>query len=342
MSNSEFARIATWVVPAACALGGLLAGLLVRRFVLPVLARIAAKSTWKYDDALVEAIRGPVVLWFLLIGLRVAVRILPFQDKTDHAIGQAVLVLGIFAVTWAIAQFIVLAMRSTTIGLPGVSLIANLTRVFVFTIGALIILQTLGISIAPILTALGVGGLAVGLALQDTLSNFFAGIRILAAGKVRPGDFIKLESGEDGFVLDISWAQTTIRQLPNNVVIIPNAKLASAITTNYALPETAQAVLVQVGVSYASDLAKVEQVTIDVARSVLKDVPGAIADFEPFIRYHTFGDSSINFSVIMRATAHTERFLIVHEFVKRLHQRYEQEGIEIPFPQRVVTMKREA
>lgn len=214
-----------------------------------------------------------------------------------------------------------------------------MVRALVYVVGILVVLQTLGISITPIVTALGVGGLAVGLALQDTLANFFAGIRLLAAGKIRRGDYIQLDSGQEGFVEDITWAETTIRQLPNSLVIVPNAKIASAIATNYDLPDRQQAVLVQVGISYDSDLELAERVTVDVARSVMRETPGAAKDFEPFIRYHTFGDSAIQFTVILRAVHHTERFLLIHEFVKRLQARYRQEGIEIPFPIRTIVMQ---
>jgi small-conductance mechanosensitive channel len=193
-----------------------------------------------------------------------------------------------------------------------------------------------------VLTALGVGGLAVGLALQDTLANFFAGIHILTSGQVRPGDFVRLESGEEGYVVDVTWRYTTIRQLANNVTIVPNSKLASAITTNYYRPDLELAVLVPVGVSYASDLAHVENVTVDVARNVMREVPGGVAGFEPFIRYGAFGDSSITFTVIMRATEVVSQYLLRHEFIKRLHERYRREGIVIPFPMRTLELTPEA
>lgn len=149
---------------------------------------------------------------------------------------------------------------------------------------------------------------------------------------------MKLESGEDGYVEDIAWRYTTIRQLANNVTIVPNAKLASTITTNYYLPQTELAVLVQVGVSYASDLVRVEAVTVDVAREVQREVPGAVPQFEPFIRYHTFSDSSIKFSVILRGQEFVAQYLIIHEFIKRLHERYRREHITIPFPIRTLDL----
>jgi small-conductance mechanosensitive channel len=216
------------------------------------------------------------------------------------------------------------------------SIFTHLTQVLVYIIGVLVLLQSLGISITPILTALGVGGLAVALALQDTLSNLFAGIHTIASHKIRPGDYLRLENGQEGYVTDITWRYTTIRMLANNMIIIPNAKLASAVATNFSLPETDMSVPVEVGVSYESDLDKVEAVTIDVARSVMKEIEGGIPEFEPFIRYNKFDDSSINFAVVLRGKEFSNQYLIRHEFIKRLQKRYRQEGIEIPFPIRTI------
>jgi small-conductance mechanosensitive channel len=110
---------------------------------------------------------------------------------------------------------------------------------------------------------------------------------------------------------------------------------------NFYQPTKDLAVLVEVGVSYDSDLAKVERVTIEVAREIMRTVSGGISDFQPFIRYHTFSDFSINFTVIMRGREFVDQYLIKHEFVKRLHERYEMERIEIPFPVRTVHIKGE-
>lgn len=333
-----FNELATWSLPAAAAGGGLALGILIRRTILPWIARAAAKSVWKYDDVLVEAIRGPILLWCVLIGLRLAVKLLPLSGETDETLGTIVLVLGIFSVTWAVARFAAGALRtSATAGtLPGVSLLANMTRAAVFTVGILIILQTLGISIGPLVATLGIGGLAVGLALQDTLANFFAGLRILAARKIRPGDLIRLESGQEGYVEDITWGLTTIRQPANNIVIVPNAKLGAAITTNFNLPDLPQGLNLTLGVGFGSDLDRVEQVTLDVARTLQQESPAAVKEFEPVVRYQGFGEFSITFLVVLRARTWDDRGLLQHEFIKRLHARYAAEGIEIPFPTRTI------
>jgi small-conductance mechanosensitive channel len=216
------------------------------------------------------------------------------------------------------------------------SLAGNVVRIGVFSIGALLALSNLGISITPLLTALGIGSLAVALALQPTLSNLFAGVHLTLARPIAVGDFIELENGRSGTVDDIGWRATRIRELPNNIIVVPNARVADMVVTNYALPEPEQAALVQVGVSYASDLGMVEEVTVEVAREVLRDVSGGVPEFEPFIRYNRFGESSIDFTVILRVRQFTDRYLVVHEFIKRLKSRYDEAGIEIPFPQRVL------
>lgn len=325
---------------AGLTLLGLLAGLFTRRWVLPRLARAASRTSSELDDILVSSLRGPVVLWGLLIGLTAGTTVVPLPAAWGSIAHETVLAVTIMSVTWVVSQIAVGFVRHharVALGtLPSVELLSNLTRAVTLLLGGFIVLQSLGISITPLLTALGVGGLAVGLALQDTLANVFAGIHILLSRQVRPGDFVRLSSGEEGYVQDITWRYTTIRQLPNNLTIVPNAKLASSVTANFMLPDAEQAVLVEVGVAYDSDLQVVERVTIEVGQDVMRTVDGGVPSFVPFIRYHTFGDSSIQFTTILRGKDYVAQYLLKHEFIKRLADRYRQEGIEIPFPIRTV------
>jgi small-conductance mechanosensitive channel len=331
---SQLSVVVDLALPVLLAAAGLGAGLVVRR----VLVRRSGA-----DDVLVAVVRGPVVLLGAIAGLYLSLSVLDLPPEPVRLAVGTLVVLVIALLSWTVARLAaVLARRATARAggaggaLPGATLVTNLARWSVLAVGLLIILQTLGISITPIITALGVGGLAVALALQDTLANLFAGIHILATRQVRPGDFVRLESGEEGYVQDITWRNTTIRQLPNNVTIVPNVKLAGAVITNYYMPEPELAVLVEVRAGYGSDLDHVERITIAVARDVLREVPGGVPDFEPFIRYHTLADSAVHFTVILRGREVVDQHLLRHEFIKRLHARYRAEGIEIPFPQRTV------
>ena len=343
MNNTQ--QLTQWILPPTLILGGLLLGWVVERFILAHLKRLAAHTRWSVDEFIIGALRGMPVLWFSLIGLNAATLNLPLSAENSRLIQKGLLVVGLLSATLVVARvavsFVGLYARNMSGAFPATSIFTNLTRILVFLMGILIILESLEISITPALTALGVGGLAVALALQDTLSNLFSGLQIIASHQVRPGDYVRLESGEEGYVADITWRNTTIRALANNTIVVPNAKLASTIVTNYYQPEEEMSVPVQVGVGYGSDLDQVEQVTIEVAREVLREAEGGVAGFEPKVRFHTFADASVNFNVVLRAREFAKQFPLKHEFIKRLHARYRREGIELPSAARPVYLSPE-
>ncbi|MDL1965119.1 MAG: mechanosensitive ion channel family protein [Candidatus Desulfofervidus auxilii] len=341
----DFTHLVKWFLPPIIIIASLVLGRFCKKWVISKLLDLTSKTKLRFDDVLIRSLKSSVVLWCLLLGIYIALNFVSLPDKILALTQKILLVLVLFTAFLFLARFLsdLIQIYEDKIkgALPGASIFKNLIKGFVLVIGFLMILHTIGISITPLITTLGIGGLAVALALQDTLANLFAGLHIVATKKVRPGDYIKIETGEEGYVTDITWRDTTIRQLPNNIVIIPNSKLASAIVTNYYFPERELAVLVQVGVSYDSDLEKVEKVTIEVAKEVMQEVSGGVPEFNPFIRYHTFDDFSINFTVILRAKEFVDQYLVKHEFVKRLKKRYDQEGIEIPFPIRTVFLKKD-
>ena len=341
----DFSIDTRWILPLILVVGGIPAGLITEKIILLKLKRMASKTKWEADDVIFKSLRGATTLWFVIAGVYLAIQAVPMSGNFKETSKPIFEVIAILSVTLVLARvsagFINLYSEKAQGVLPSTSIFTNLAYALIFIIGGLITLSSLGVEITPILTALGVGGLAVALALQETLSNLFSGLHIIASRQVRPGDYVMLDSGVEGHVTDISWRNTTIRALPNNIVVIPNSKLASAVVTNYDLIEKQMSVLVQVGVSYDSDLERVEEVTVDVARETMREVEGGVPEHEPFIRYHTFGDSSINFTVILRAREFVDQYPVKHEFIKRLHKRYKEEGIEIPFPIRTVYMKQE-
>lgn len=323
----------------------LFAGIIIKQIILKRFLHWSKKTATQIDDILVQAINGPMLILCFILALYFALQFSKISENIVQIISKSIFVLGIFSVILALANSIsglikVYAARTdSTVQIT--SLTQNIAKIFIFSIGLLVVLNTLGISITPILATLGVGGLAVALALQDTLVNLFAGFHISVAKQIRVGDYVKLETGEEGYVVDINWRSTKIKMLPNNLVFIPNDKLNKAIITNYYLPDKETAVLIEVGVHYKSDLEKVEKVTCEVAKTIMVEVAGGVAHFDPFIRYHTFGDSCIKLTVILRAKEFVDQYLIKHEFVKRLHRRYIQEGINIPYPIRAINYEQE-
>jgi small-conductance mechanosensitive channel len=344
-TTNIFSQILQTMTPVVVFVAVLLAGYIIRKIIFVRVTKWAQKTKSQLDDIILDSIKAPFIVWSVMLGLYFAIGVASLPQNVTDISGKVLLVLGIFSVTMTIsnivANMVQLYSQKANGVLPGTSLTKNIGRIIIFAIGVLVILNTLGISITPILATLGVGGLAVALALQETLSNLFSGFHILMARQIRIGDYVKLETGEEGYVIDINWRTTKIKMLPNNVVLIPNAKLAQAIIVNYYLPEKEMAVLVNLGVHYKSDLKKVEKITCEVAREVMKEVSGGVPEFEPFIRYNTFADFSINFTVILRAREYVDQYLIKHEFIKRLHERYNKENINIPYPIRAINYEQE-
>lgn len=329
----------TLVIAGAGLAGAVLLGVLLRIGFGWFLKR-AERTQNSWDDLGWGLLKRLAVPALAAAGLWWAGQAIGLRQSVKGVFNATLLALTVLVVAIVVARVAGEVVRSIVVARSGVanaaSIFVNITRAVIILLGLLVLLQTLGVSITPMLTALGVGGLAVALALQGTLANLFAGVQILASKKVLPGDFVRLDSGEDGNVVDINWRNTTIRQLAGNIIVVPNSRLGDTIVTNFNQPALDMAVLVGVGVSYDSDLEHVERVTIEVGKDVMANVEGGVADHEPFIRYNSFGDSSINFKVILRAQEYTDQFLVVHEFIKRLHRRYGEEGIQIPFPIRTL------
>ncbi|MBH1935801.1 mechanosensitive ion channel family protein [Streptomyces sp. AV19] len=334
------------VISAGIAVAAGLAAALVLRVVLRWLGERARRTKWSGDDVIVDVLRTVAPWAAVAAGIAAAAAALPLNRAVGHTVNQ-ILTAGVMAtVSFAAARVAGGLVRSVAQSRSGVAgsatIFVNITRVMVLAIGFLVILESLGISIAPLLTALGVGGLAIALALKDTLANLFAGVHILVSKTVQPGDYIRLSSGEEGYVVDINWRNTVVEELSNNLVIIPNAKLAGTNMTNFNRPEQKLSVTVQAGVAYDSDLEHVERVTVEVAEDVMRTVGGADPEHEPAVRFHTFGDHRIGFSVILGVGEFSDKYRIKHEFIKRLHQRYAAEGIRIPVPARTVELRRTA
>ena len=321
------------VVPVALLLAGLSAGLLVRRLLTKLLARHDAGKA-PSRRRLLSVARGSAILWFTTLGLYLAAQAASLPPKIASLVARALLVMLIASVTWMLSRLIggLLSSHAEVGALPSATVITNLARGVVLLLGLLVILQTLGVSITPMITALGVGGLAVALALQDTLANLFAGLHILLSRQVHTGDFVRLEAGQEGYVQDVTWRYTSILRPGSGLLVVPNAKLAAAVTTNFTHPDANVAVPVDVTVTYDADLDLVERVSSEVAREVMQEVDGGVPDARPGIRFQKLGVATIQFSAVLTARDVASQALVRHEFIKRLLRRFRLEGIELPGP----------
>ncbi len=318
----------------------------VRTIAFKILHKWAGNTETKIDDIIIRSLKTPSILWCIAIGLYIGVGVSALPEKYVLYISKAIHIIVIFSITIAAANLAGKIFRNyvqaSNLPIPTTGLAYGILKGTILVLGFLIILSVLGISITPLITALGVGGLAVALALQDTLANLFAGIHILMEKSVRVGDFIRLETGQEGYVDDITWRTTRIRMLPNNMVMIPNSKLSQSIVTNYYLPDKRMALLIPVGVSYSSDPEKVEKILIEEAKKGVGEIPGLLAEPEPFVRFIPgFGQSSLDFTLICQVREFGDQPLVQHELRKMIFKRFKAENIEIPFPHRTVYIREE-
>ncbi len=319
-------------LPLGIVAGALLLGLLLQRLICRRLRRTARAAG--RGDVLVRALRGVIAVWVILAGLAAAIRSAHLPAAALPLLNKGLIIAAILSVTVFIARLasgLVELYLAKAASIPS-TIFRNLAVIIIGIVGALVVLDEIGIPIAPIITALGVGGLAFALALQDSLANLFAGLNILMSKNIRRGDYIRLATGEEGIVADITWRVTTLRALANHLVIIPNKRLAESILANHDLPDKPEALLIEVRVGYGADLERAERLLIEEARAVLRRTPGGLPDFEPFVRFNALDDFNIRATVILRVAGFVDQYLVRHEFIKRARSRFQAEGIEDPFP----------
>jgi small-conductance mechanosensitive channel len=319
----------------------LAAGWLVRRLVMRALRAWTARTHSRPGLILTEALRGPILIWVLILAVHLAIQGSEVPARFTRWEPETLLALWILSLTLMFMRVAGDLVRYYGAEVPGALPVTTLTRSLaqlgVLILGILVLLKQLHFDVTPMLTALGVGGLAVALALQDTLSNLFGGFYVAIAGQVRLGDYIKLNTGEEGYVTDIGWRSTTIRGLANNLIIVPNAKLAQAIVTNFYLPEKRMSSQVQVGVSYDSDPEQIERLLLEIARQAAKEVPGMLIEPAPSVMFDPgFGDFALGFTLNYQIAEFANQFGVRHELRKRIFRRFKEDGVVMPFPTRTV------
>ena len=333
------------LVPACILVAALTAGITLNRMIKKRLMHRLTTDETSWQNILINALQGVPISFCLVVGLYWIVNTIDIIEPLVRIFSYILFTVIILTITRVIARtvsgVIDMQIERSQQTMPKTTLLNAIVNGIIYAMGILVVLQYYGISIAPILTALGVGGMAVALALQETLANIFSGLHLILSKQLRLGDYIHLSSGEEGRVTDITWRFTTIVPVgEGNMVVIPNQKIASSIITNYSMPRHDIVIKIPVGVAYDSDLQKVEDVTLEVARQVLESLGEKIDDNrKPTVRFYNFGESSIDFNVLLHSARFDDQFRLKHEFIKALTARFRQEGIEIPFPIRTIVQQ---
>ena len=314
----------------------LIAGYLVNILVKRALAHHILRDRAKVTRAIALSFKGLVVWIAGTIGFWIAFFSTPLTGELNQDISVGLKLVTALLTTAFLARLsgnlvVVYSEREGT-GIPASSIFTNLVKVTVWILGIAWMFAILGISLTPIITALGVGGIAVGLALQPTLDNLFSGIQILASGQMGPGDYVRLESGQEGVIEDVTWRNTTIRQTSGNLVIVPNSVIGKSLIINFSRSTSAYSLVVTTTVKYGTDPALIERIAMEVAEQVMADAVGSHKDAEPAVSFVGIEPSGITFNTVLPVVSYEQRLGVRSMFVERLQKRLVAEGIEAPAP----------
>lgn len=293
-----------------------------------------AKSGWKPGVTIAAALHWSGTCFGLVFGAGLAVQQLDLATRAEKFAMQGVTIAGILVITAFSARIlgrvVSLYTERENTRLPSSTIFVNLARGIVWVLGATSIMAALGVSIAPIITALGVGGLAVGLALQPTLENAFSGVQMLASRQIEPGDFIRLDTGEEGTVLDVTWRNTTIQRVSGEMIIVPNAVIGRALITNFSAGANEYGMAIPVTVEFTTDLDSIERIALECATEVIAEVEGAVRGSEPTVRFVDLTPPTVTFNTVIPVASYAERIPVRSEFVRRLQRRFAEEGVQAP------------
>ena len=308
--------------PVVWVFGAAVVGFVLERVIALRLVRGALGRANRWFAIGLDALRVGIVPWCLMAGIHAAMVTSALDRNVVQIFDDVLLVLAFGSITWVVARFAGPAIKaeSARIG-PRVlssSLLATLAQSAIAVVGVIVILQSLGVRVEAVLTALGVGGLAVALALQPTLANLFAGLQLVASRALRPGDYVSV-TGFEGFVEDVTWRTTSIRDLSNNLVVVPNQTIATNIFVNYRLPVPAVAIELPFTIKAGADLDKVTEAATDAASSALKDLGASTAaGVPPAVRFETISDGNVQARLVFRVPESVDAASARNEAVKRL------------------------
>jgi len=305
-----------------------------------VLTALVRKSKFRLDDKILEILHRPVWVSVILVGAIAAVQWIsprpPFPFILTAALKSLLVLIWAFTINRMVLSIVEDWIRHwREAGREGseiIGLVGNITRVVVLAGGIFLLLSIWKINITPLLASAGIAGVAVALAAKETLSNFFGGVTVLLDQPYKVGDYIVLDSGERGEVVEIGLRSTRILTRDDVQISIPNAIITNTKVINESAPEPRFRVRIKVGVAYGSDVDQVEEILLNVARNN----PHVSPQPEPRVRFRVFGDSSLDFELLCWAHRPHDKGRIIHELNREIYKVFGQKGVVIPFPQRDV------
>ncbi len=314
----------------------IIAGLIVENRLKKIATSIETRQKLGQYSFVLKSFNGIIFIWSIVSAIALILPMIDLPNSLNNLIETILVVVALAAATILASRLAVSTIQAysikneSTVSLS--SLFEYLTKVLIFSTGFLIIIQSIGIEITALITAFGVGSLSIGLAFQNTLSNLISGVNIILARKIRVGDYIRIKQGEEGYVIDVELRYTIVKDIYNNITVMPNSQVINGSFKNYTLEDPSMLLPIEIGISYDSNLEKVEQITLQIAKNILETIEGGNKEYQPFMRYEKFDQFAIKFTVYLKINEYFDRLIITHEFIKKLYQTYQQENIKIAYP----------
>jgi small-conductance mechanosensitive channel len=326
------------VILAGAALVGAYLG---EKAVMAALRRWAKRTKVTFDDIIVASVHPSLLVFFFIGIVWIGIQFIPLamDAGTSNIVDRASVILMLVALAVLFARlfkgFLQIPAQKDGRWQPVSTVGSRIVSAVIYIVAFLTILASLNVEITPLLTTLGVATLAVGLALQDTLANFFAGIWIQSGRALRPGNFVRLEGEKlDGFIVDVGWRTTHIRTLPGNMVVVPNSVIAKAVVTDFSLPEPKMGTNITVVVGFEHDPDTIVPMLVEEAKAAAKEIPYILEDPPPFARFNRVVDNGWEFWMSFWVPVYYDQWNAQGHVLNRIRKRFLKEGIRIPYPLR--------
>jgi small-conductance mechanosensitive channel len=312
---------------------------LVFFFFKKILLRLTKKTETEIDDKIIEILRKPVFYTVIVIGILISLSYISLPEK--FAFYTTNLIKTFLALVWIsavkiISDTIIENLKRKKKVKSAIPLIANLSGIVIYFVGLLLILNLWGFDITPLLASAGIAGFAIALAAKDTIANFFGGITIFLDKPYRVGDIIQLETNEIGEIIKVGVRSTRIRTRDDTIITVPNSVLANSKIINLSEPRQKLRVNIPIGVSYGTDIKKVEKILLEIA----KKNKNVLEEPESRVKFIEFGQSSLNFVLRCWVAEPFNKGKVIDQVNREINERFKKEKIEIPFPQMDVHLKK--
>jgi small-conductance mechanosensitive channel len=322
--------------------------------VFSTVSMLTSKTKTRLDDYLIKALRRPLKILSVFSAIFISMQtfysgFMLFEYSTNTIFRILFIIAISYTVDKVFSAFMKWYQRDVAPKTDSkfddeiFPLFAKIGRALIYVFGLIILLSEMGVEITAFIAALGVGGLAVALALQDTLANFFAGVHMLADRPVRPGDYIKIDgTGVIGTIEEVGWRSSKIRTWDNNVVYVPNTKMSQSIIINYFNPNEEMGYAMSFTASYDDEPDKVVEALWEALRETSKKTGKIVELDKSAVRTNAFLDSAIEYKVVVKIPVYGDRFGIQGELTRQVYYVFKKRGITIPFPTRTLYMEKGA